>query len=110
MPEQTAGTTNRLSVWGHSLLNKLSSRSRKRRKRSASKLRRTMDADELFDCPCCQNATLTEPPPGTFEICEICGWEDDHVQYQDPSFAGGANRMSLEVARAQYKSGGASKR
>ena len=32
--------TNRLSAWGNSLLNKLSSRSRKRRLREASKKRR----------------------------------------------------------------------
>ncbi len=33
---------NRLQVWGDSLLNKLSSRTRKRRKREASKKRRTL--------------------------------------------------------------------
>jgi hypothetical protein len=32
--------TNRLYVWGHSMLNKLSSRARKRRLREASKKRR----------------------------------------------------------------------
>lgn len=33
---------NRLAVWGHSLLNKLPGRSRKNRKRTASKKRRAL--------------------------------------------------------------------
>jgi hypothetical protein len=38
----SATKPNRLDVWGDSLLNKLSSRSRKRRKREASKKRRSL--------------------------------------------------------------------
>jgi hypothetical protein len=30
-----------------------------------------------FHCPCCRYPTLSEQPPGTFEICGICDWEDD---------------------------------
>lgn len=30
-----------------------------------------------------------------FEICPICGWEDDGIQRDDPDYAGGANRLSL---------------
>lgn len=38
---------NRMNVWGDSLLNKLPSLSRKRRKRAASKIRRRRLRDEL---------------------------------------------------------------
>ncbi len=48
--------------------------------------------------------TLTEEPPGTFEVCPVCGWEDDDAQARDPDFAGGANRVSLREARANFES------
>lgn len=34
-------------------------------------------------------------PPGSYDICTICGWEDDHVQLSHPFMGGGANRESL---------------
>lgn len=47
MAKRSDGKTNRLSVWGDSLMNKLSSRARKRRKREASKKRRAAKKMEL---------------------------------------------------------------
>ncbi|MCR5321958.1 MAG: EAL domain-containing protein [Lachnospiraceae bacterium] len=44
-------------------------------------------------CPVC-GRTLFEQT-GKYEICEVCGWEDDPVQLKDPDLAGGANKMSL---------------
>lgn len=38
-------------------------------------------------------------PPGSFEICDVCGWEDDHVQLAHPLMGGGANRESLVEAQ-----------
>jgi hypothetical protein len=61
-----------------------------------------------YPCPCCGYPTLTEKPPGTFAICPVCFWEDDDLQYRDPSYAGGANRVSLEEARRNYSAFGAS--
>jgi hypothetical protein len=52
--------------------------------------------------------TLPEPPPGTFFICPVCFWEDDAVQFDDPGCAGGANHVSLDQARANFRSFGAS--
>ena len=56
-----------------------------------------------YKCPCCGNYTLLEMPPGTYEICEICNWEDDEVQYKDPMYAGGANKLCLNDARKLYR-------
>ena len=61
-----------------------------------------------FACPCCGYLTIDEEPPGTFEICPVCGWEDDDVQFRNPSYRGGANAVSLEEARANFKRFGAS--
>jgi hypothetical protein len=55
-----------------------------------------------FPCPCCGNHTLTDQPPGTFQICPVCYWEDDNVQFNDPTFEGGANKESLKQARANF--------
>lgn len=54
----------------------------------------------MYPCLCCGNLTLSEPGPGTFDICPECGWEDDTVT--DPNYAGGANHASRNEVRAQY--------
>jgi len=51
-------------------------------------------ADELLPCPSCGFLVFSEPP-GSYEICELCGWEDDHVQLAHPNMGGGANMSSL---------------
>lgn len=60
-----------------------------------------------YACPCCGYKTLTEAPPGTYDICEICFWEDDGVQYHDPDYSGGANKVSLREAQSNYNKFGA---
>lgn len=45
--------------------------------------------------------------PGSYEICPICFWEDDGVQFRWPTMAGGANRVSLVEAQQNYRSFGA---
>jgi hypothetical protein len=67
-----------------------------------------IDGDEAFPCPCCGYLTLPEAPPGTFFICPVCFWEDDNVQFADPAYSGGANEVSLDEARANFRSFGAS--
>ena len=61
----------------------------------------------MYECPCCGYLTLTEKPPGTFEICPVCNWEDDNVQAGDPTYEGGANGVSLEQARRNFAQFGA---
>lgn len=61
-----------------------------------------------YQCVCCRFWTIFDDcPPGTYQICPVCGWEDDNVQYYDPNFSGGANEMSLNEARKNYKLFGA---
>ncbi|MFN3326555.1 MAG: CPCC family cysteine-rich protein [Bryobacteraceae bacterium] len=61
----------------------------------------------MYPCPCCGYLTIGEQPPGTFEICAVCGWEDDNVQFEDPNYAGGANKVSLNQARQNFATFGA---
>lgn len=60
-----------------------------------------------YKCVCCGYYTMESEPPGTFEICPVCFWEDDGVQYEDPDYEGGANGISLNKARENYKKIGA---
>ncbi|MFS0689959.1 CPCC family cysteine-rich protein [Sporosarcina sp. 179-K 8C2 HS] len=55
-----------------------------------------------YTCPCCGYKTLEAEPPGTYDICSICFWEDDGVQYQDPDYEGGANEVSLKQAQQYF--------
>lgn len=51
-------------------------------------------------CPCCGKYAFEEK--GAYEICPVCGWEDDPYQRRNPDFAGGANTLSLNEARRYY--------
>lgn len=46
-------------------------------------------------CPACGFRTLKGDWFGTYDICDVCGWEDDHVQFANPAEMGGANGTSL---------------
>ena len=61
-----------------------------------------------YTCPCCGYQSLLNPPPGTFDVCPICFWEDDNFQFEDPELAGGANQVSLRAAQANFQEFGAS--
>lgn len=49
-------------------------------------------------CPCCGFVTL-ECEYGLYDICPLCGWEDDAVQLANPTSEGGANSISLADAQ-----------
>jgi len=57
---------------------------------------------ERYSCPCCGYLTLILEPPGTFRLCPVCYWEDDPIQFDDPDYTGGANRVSLNQARENF--------
>ncbi len=54
-----------------------------------------------YECPVCGNLTLDRKR--AYEDCDICGWEDDPIQFDDPDLEGGANAESLTQAREAYK-------
>lgn len=56
----------------------------------------------LHPCPCCGFRTMAEEVRGSYDICAVCGWEDDPVQHHDPDYRGGANFESLKEARADF--------
>ncbi|MBN8850666.1 MAG: hypothetical protein J0H07_02300 [Sphingobacteriales bacterium] len=60
-----------------------------------------------YTCPCCGYKTLSQSYRGSYEICPICYWEDDGVQYGDPDHEGGANPMSLRQAQKNFQRLGA---
>lgn len=53
-------------------------------------------------CPVCGKFTF--PGKVSFEICDVCGWQDDLVDENDPDDMT-INPMSLEEYRKAYKSG-----
>lgn len=58
----------------------------------------------IYACPCCGLPTLEEPP-GCFDVCQVCYWEDDG---QDDAIADAPNNgvngdYSLTQARANYR-------
>lgn len=60
-----------------------------------------------YKCICCGNCTLSSESPGTFEICPVCYWEDDNIQFDNPDYEEGANNISLNKARENFKRIGA---
>ncbi len=57
--------------------------------------------DNLVPCPCCGEGMVEAGHE--FDICDVCGWEDDNLQFSRPDYKGGANKMSLNEARAAWK-------
>jgi len=60
-----------------------------------------------YPCPCCGYLVFDEPP-GSFDICPICFWEDDIVQLRFPQMGGGANTLSLHQSQQNYLEHGVS--
>lgn len=66
-------------------------------------------SDLPLRCPCCFHETLDER--GGYEICRVCGWEDDGQDDYDADIVrGGPNgAISLTQARADFLASEASK-
>lgn len=52
-------------------------------------------------CPVCNKYEFKDV--SCYDICSFCGWEDDGVQLNDPDFDGGANELSLNQYKEQYR-------
>ena len=61
-----------------------------------------------YKCPCCGYYTLREVGSDTYEICRVCYWENDLLSLQYPDEASGANAISLNQARENFMTFGAS--
>lgn len=64
----------------------------------------SMPTMKFSACFCCGYLTREHGAlPGTYWICNVCGWEDDDTQVRDPLYAGGANGPSLWEAQQQFQ-------
>jgi hypothetical protein len=45
--------------------------------------------------------------PGSYDICPICGWEDDELGLRYPNERSPANKMLIGDARANFRNFGA---
>lgn len=56
--------------------------------------------DKIVGCPPykCKLCTIGDIKH-EHEVCAVCGWEDDEIQFTNPDFVGGGNYMSYN----QYK-------
>lgn len=52
-------------------------------------------------CKCCGEYKFNYE----FEICPICGWQNDPIQNEDENFFGGANDLSLRKYKYYYNKG-----
>lgn len=62
---------------------------------------------ELGFCPCCGYQTLPEDQPGSYEVCPVCDWMDDPIQFHNLSYVGDTNHVSLSDARENFEEYGA---
>jgi hypothetical protein len=58
-------------------------------------------------CPCCGYNTFNSNERLVYDICPICFWEDDPIQFQNPQAKGGANNVSLIEAQTNFNEFGA---
>ena len=58
-------------------------------------------------CPCCGYATINDDSEMITDICEVCFWQYDEVAQNNPDKAIGPNKISLNMAKENYKLFGA---
>lgn len=60
-------------------------------------------SSQKFVCPCCGHRTLTEKPPGTYNICQVCFWEDDPIQFKIPIMKAEQIRFHYDKVKRTFK-------
>lgn len=60
--------------------------------------------DDLFPCPICGSKTLSEES-GSFDICHICGWEEDGLQPEYPDMLGPNEGWTFREAKKSWDAG-----
>lgn len=58
-------------------------------------------------CPCCGYLTIDDSKEVITDICDVCFWQYDEVANEEPNRIIGANKVSLNTARANFRSFGA---
>jgi rubrerythrin len=82
----------------------MSSKGKKKKKRNrycgADTMRRPQ-IDREHKCPVCKCCVF--PRDDTYYICPVCDWEDNASDNRNPDEGGGANGVSLNEYRAEYR-------
>jgi hypothetical protein len=69
-------------------------------------IQQPMADKRAWPCPACGHVVFKEPP-GSYDICPICYWEDDGMQLASPMSCCGANSVSLHEAQRNFALHGA---
>ena len=69
-------------------------------------LMKKIDLNEY--CPCCGYNTFNPQKRLELDICPICFWEDDPLQYGNPELEFSCNLASLKQAQQNFDAFGAS--
>ena len=56
--------------------------------------------DQKFKCPCCGQMTLDDEREN--DICQVCGWEDDWWDSNNPDSLPSCNWLTLNEARKLF--------
>lgn len=59
------------------------------------------DYERPYPCPCCGAKEQMSSPVLSFDICQVCGWEDDG----EPDSPRNVNRMTISEARQRWQNG-----
>ena len=54
----------------------------------------------MIKCPVCGEYEFSIDDD--FDVCGVCGWENDGLQLDEPDYRGGANEMSLNEAKVAW--------
>lgn len=54
-------------------------------------------------CPCCGYLTIDDCCKVITDVCEVCFWQYDEVAQDKPDKVVGANKVSLNTAKKNYK-------
>ena len=61
----------------------------------------------LYPCPCC-GFLVFNGPPGTYEFCPVCAWQETVGQLRFATLPGGPNKSNLVEAQVNYAEHGTS--
>ena len=53
----------------------------------------------MVRCPVCKQHEFEED----FDLCPVCDWQYDRVQYNDPDYWGGANKLSINDYKKEWQ-------